>query len=333
MPATELIHDPDRHRIEFATTDPDRAHAYLSTAFGDITRISGGRAGYRCRHVRLGPGPFHVDTLEHPMTGDYRVDPLPVLAVTRVRRGTRINLDRDDRCGPGDLTVYGQPGEAFRVRLVDCVTNPVLIPTTAAAEVARNRPDDDLGLLRFTSTRPTDPAAARRWLRVAAYVADSLRATPEVMAEPLLAGTTTRLLAATLLTTFPNTWITEAHPRDRTDATPRALSRAVAFIDGNADRDITAVDIARAARISVRAVALAFFRHLATTPMAHLRRVRLACARDQLLAAEPGDGSTMPGIAARWGYADIGRFTTDYRHAYGQPPRHAGGTTARPHDR
>ncbi|GAB1689504.1 AraC family transcriptional regulator [Krasilnikovia sp. M28-CT-15] len=320
MSATEIVDDPDRHRVEFDTTDPDLAHAYLSAAFGDITWLGGDRAGYHCRHVRLGPGPFHVDTLEHSMTGDYRLQPLPVLAVTLVRRGMRIDLDRDDRCGPGDLTVYGQPDETFHVRLIRSVTNPVLIPTTAAAEVARNRPDDDLGRLHFTGTRPADPVAARRWLQVADYVADGLRATPEAMAQPLLAGTTTRLLAATMLTTFPNTWITEPHPGDRTDATPTALSRAVGFIDANADVDISLVDVARAARVTVRAVRRAFRRHLDTTPAAYLRRVRLERAHRQLCAAAPDDNTTVAQVAAHWGYADIGQFTAAYHRTYGRSP-------------
>ncbi|GAB1692311.1 hypothetical protein KRM28CT15_41140 [Krasilnikovia sp. M28-CT-15] len=36
-----------------------------------------------------------------------------------------------------------------------------------------------------------------------------------------------------------------------------------------------------------------------STPTAHLRRARLARAHEQLLAAQPGDGTTVADVAAR----------------------------------
>jgi transcriptional regulator GlxA family with amidase domain len=190
----------------------------------------------------------------------------------------------------------------------------------AAAEAARNRPDDDLGTLAFGSLRPPDPTAVRRWVQTVDYVTDSVRADPDAMREPLLSGAATRLLAAAMLTTFPNTWNTEPVQIDRTDATTTTLSRAVAFIEANADIDISIVDVARAAYASTRAVQLAFRRHLDTTPMTYLRQVRLQYAHEQLGAANPQDGTTVGQVAARWGFADPSRFTARYRTAYGQRP-------------
>jgi transcriptional regulator GlxA family with amidase domain len=114
----------------------------------------------------------------------------------------------------------------------------------------------------------------------------------------------------------------EPHHQDRTDATPTALARAIAFIDINADIDISIIDIARAACVSVRAVQLAFRRNLDTTPTAYLRRVRLARAREALVAAGPQDGTTVTQTAARWGFADPSRFAAAYRIAYGELPSH-----------
>ena len=56
------------------------------------------------------------------------------------------------------------------------------------------------------------------------------------------------------------------------------------------------------------------------TPTAYLRRVRLARAHDDLLAAEPGDGTTVTAVAARWGYARPHRFAAAYRQVYGRAP-------------
>jgi transcriptional regulator GlxA family with amidase domain len=103
---------------------------------------------------------------------------------------------------------------------------------------------------------------------------------------------------------------------------PAAVRRAVAFIDEHADRDISAADIADAAHVTIRAVQLAFRRHLDTTPSDYLRRVRLDRAHQELCAASPGDGVTVTEIATRWGFASPSRFAASYRDTYGVLPSH-----------
>jgi transcriptional regulator GlxA family with amidase domain len=98
------------------------------------------------------------------------------------------------------------------------------------------------------------------------------------------------------------------------------VQRAVAFIEQRAQEDIGVADIAAAACVTVRAVQLAFRRHLGTTPMRYLRQVRLGRAHEQLLTADPAR-TTVTRVAADWGFANPGRFTSYYRAAYGIPPR------------
>lgn len=238
-----------------------------------------------------------------------------------MQRGVRTDLDRDDHLGPGDLAISGQPGEMVHLRYASARYTTVQIPLQTAADAARNRPDDDaLVPLRFTALRPARPADARRWRQTVDYVTRSLLDHPEVMTQPLLSGAATRLLAVTMLTTFPNTWITEPVIEDRRDAHPGTLRRAIAFIEANPDLDIGTADIARAARVTTRAIQLAFRRHLDTTPMAYLRRVRLERAHDDLKRATPGDGVTVTAVASRWGFASPSRFTAYYYQAYGVRP-------------
>jgi AraC-like DNA-binding protein len=318
-------HAHPAHVTRFATTDPERSEAYLSASYSASVRFSGVRDGFQFRHVRrgLGWGRFYIDTLTHEALTEFRTGPLPALVVVRMLAGLRTVVDRGDRYGPGDLFLTAQPHAPHHVRNVYARYTAVLVPLQAAAEVCRNRPDEDLGPLRFTSLRPASPADTLCWLRAVDYAGASLRANPEAMTQPILAGATTRLLAAALVNTFPNTWrASEPDHQDRVDATPTALARAIAFMDANADLDITAADIARAAHVTVRAVQLAFRRHLDTTPMAYLRRVRLERAHEQLRGANPGDGTTVTAVAARWGYASLSQFTSRYRLTYGQPPSH-----------
>jgi AraC-like DNA-binding protein len=307
-------------QVMIDTTDPEQAEAHLARAYGGPMKASGGSAGYRFRHVRVGAGPFHLDTLEDTKTSRYHADPIPVLTVIRIHRGVRTDLDTGHRYGPGQLAVHTQPGQPSDTLLESVLESVVDVRLEAAAEAARNRPDEDLGPLRFTTLRPADAAAARSWLHTVGYIATIVTTNPDVMTQPLVAGATSRLLAASLLAAFPNSWAGTTDHVDRADATPTTLSRAIAFIETNADLDITAVDIARAAHTTVRAVQLAFRRHLDTTPTAYLRRVRLDSAHQQLHAATQGDGTTVTDVAARWGYASPSRFATHYRNTFGEPP-------------
>jgi transcriptional regulator GlxA family with amidase domain len=97
------------------------------------------------------------------------------------------------------------------------------------------------------------------------------------------------------------------------------LRRAIRFIDENAQRSISAADVARAAHVTVRTVQLAFQQHLGTTPTRYLRAVRLEQARQQLTSADP-ETTTVTAVAARWGFASHSRFTTYYKAAYGETP-------------
>ena len=63
---------------------------------------------------------------------------------------------------------------------------------------------------------------------------------------------------------------------------------------------------------------LAFRRHLDTTPLGYLRRVRLDYAHRQLAAADPRYES-VTAVAYRWGFSSS-RFAAYYRQAYGVLP-------------
>ncbi|RZU53963.1 helix-turn-helix protein [Krasilnikovia cinnamomea] len=313
---------PDRIAVEFATTDPDRAQSYLTSAYDATMTINGDRRTYQFRHVRLGGGAFHLDTLEHRAATEYRCGPVAAVVVGRVHRGMRTDLDLDEQFGPGDLGLHAHTDRPYHVRQESVLESVVSLPPGAVSDAARNHPDGPPPALSFTAMRPIHPADTRRWVHVVDYVTNTLLDAPAFITHPLLVGPFTRLLAATLLTTFPNSCMPEPRHHDRTDATEATLARAIAYVDANADLDISSVDIARAARVTVRAVQLAFRRHLGTTPLGYLRSVRLDRAHQQLRDALPGDGTTVAGVAARWGYADARRFTTSYRRAYGRAPNH-----------
>lgn len=102
---------------------------------------------------------------------------------------------------------------------------------------------------------------------------------------------------------------------------PAAVRSAMAFIAARAADPIGLTEIADAARLSPRALQVAFRRHLGTTPLAHLRAVRMARVHADLQSARPGDGQTVSAVANRWGISQLSRFAHDYKQRYGVSPR------------
>ena len=98
------------------------------------------------------------------------------------------------------------------------------------------------------------------------------------------------------------------------------VALALDFVARNADLPITCADLAAHASVSRRALEMAFREHLATSPAAYLRRYRLTRVHEELVAAEPGDGTSVTEVAARWGFTQSSRFAAYYRRVYHEQP-------------
>jgi transcriptional regulator GlxA family with amidase domain len=106
---------------------------------------------------------------------------------------------------------------------------------------------------------------------------------------------------------------------DRHDSTPALLSRAMAYIDDNAHRDITLTEIASAVYVTPRALQYLFRKHRGCTPREYVRMVRLNYAHRDLVEGDRLT-TTVSQIAARWGFGHIGRFAVYYRQQFGISP-------------
>jgi AraC-like DNA-binding protein len=309
-------------RIEFRTTDPARAIDYLSNTYRASLRVSGFRDGYLFRHSRADGGSFALDEVQVPVDLTVRQEPLESLVVVQIDAG---RMEREcgnvsERFVSGDVFVDAEPSLPATLRLLEVVTQTVVLDLAVLAQVAATSPTRVAGPIRLTGYQPTSPSAALQWQRTVTYLREVLADT-QAAAQPLIRGNAARLLAATVLATFPNTAVTDLTSRDRHDATGTTVRRATAFIEQRPAEDISVADIAAAANVSIRAVQFAFRRQLDTTPMAYLRTVRLDHAHRDLLATDPNQGDTVTGIAARWGFYSNSRFATQYRLAYGVSPR------------
>lgn len=94
--------------------------------------------------------------------------------------------------------------------------------------------------------------------------------------------------------------------------------RAVDFMLGHLAQALSIGEIAAAAGTGTRTLHRAFARERGTTPMQFLRRARLDQVRADLITAEAG--SRVSGIAVKWGFTHLGRFSREYRKTFGEMP-------------
>ena len=300
------------------TTDPQQVHALMREAYADNhLRISGDTCDFHFRHDRFAAGQMSVDKLSNTLTIKLDMQPLDEVWIAAITRSTlEIEVDHVTRhYGVGDVFLSGQPGVGYRNDLNGVAVDVVGLDPSVFCQVTGEEAFDPMSRLRRD---PMPPHAASSWRRTLDFVTRDVLGNPAAAANPLIVGSTQRLLAATALHGYGLAPAETA--AIRRDATPASVRRAVAFIESTPELDVSVADIARAAHVSVRALQLAFRRHLDTTPMRYLRRVRLDLARTDLQRAQPGDGATVTAIAMRWGYADLSRFAADYRQAYDEHP-------------
>ncbi|MFI7513500.1 hypothetical protein ACIBVK_08420, partial [Micromonospora echinofusca] len=256
------------HWQRYATGDTDEAHAYIRRAFFDVNvRFSGeSRDGAGLRTITTSLADIGVTRPHYSARTQVGTAPNGDLTITHLLGGRfTIARGKDDyRLRPGDVVLMlpDQPQEA-EFDDVDSFTTRlprILLEEVAYAQTGLNGAD-----LRFDSSRPISAALGRHWTHTVSYLTRAVLSDPALMANPLVTGNTRHLLAATALAVFPNT----AHATAlgaAGEVTPRALRRAVAYVDDHAEQPVTVEQIAAAAGVRPRALQLAFRRHHGTTP-------------------------------------------------------------------
>ncbi|MBB5916348.1 AraC-like DNA-binding protein [Nocardia transvalensis] len=266
-------------------------------------------------------GTVSLDRLKLGFDMSYDADPLGKICLCGVESGSVEENYLDggtDTFHPGEIGILTPPdlpysGIIHRARYTITMFDPAELTRVAAPE------DPDADPVTLIGHRPVSAAAGQRLITIIGHVR-RMAAGYDGDAPPLVAATATQYLAASVLAAFPNTAAAEEATGDGDDAHPDTVRRAIAYMESHVRQDISVGEIAAAAYVTVRALQLAFRRHLDTTPMAYLRRMRLRGAHEQLGAGSPDTGATVTGIAGEWGFGHPGRFAALYRQHYGQAP-------------
>lgn len=314
-------------REEVHSHDPVEIASYLDRVYRTnlnvepLSHRSGARLGLD--HGRVGNPSFALEQIRQRGDVEVRADNptgcLVVLWAVDGRAESHVH-GRSAHAAAGQ-PIIGTTGAApVRVRTSDATLDSVVLDRSllvkAAADLAPERPAD----VTFTGVELVSAEAGRALTAARRYVAESVLA-DDGFATPLVLAAAGRLLAATVLAAFPNT---AGKPADLDDVDsgavhPVLLRRAMAYIEEHAAEDVGIGDVAGAVFVTPRALQYMFRRHLDSTPMAYLRRVRLDHVHRDLVAADRST-ATVTATAARWGFAHTGRFAVLYRETYGHSP-------------
>ena len=115
---------------------------------------------------------------------------------------------------------------------------------------------------------------------------------------------------------------------DRVDQFSLLVQRAELLVLASPDTTPNVSALSRTLGVSERALRNAFIRTYGLSPCRHLRMLRLTWVRRALLSAHD-QAVTVTEIAMNFGFTELGRFSADYRKAFGESPsatlRRAGG--------
>ena len=116
--------------------------------------------------------------------------------------------------------------------------------------------------------------------------------------------------------------ITDSRPTDRLKITNRkqmVLQRARDYMEANANKPITVLELAQASGSCVRTLEYVFRGYFNVTPKAYLNSRRLVAVRHELLRSLHSKPSINES-ARRWGFWHMSQFATDYRRFFGELP-------------
>jgi AraC-like DNA-binding protein len=305
----------------FTTTEPELAHEFMRGAYVDLdVSVSvADSESFTTSSVGTQVAGLALARLRYSGLASIRTAPADHLTFVYLRTGGYA-------VGDGRLTHAMTVGQAFLIppdrqveaHFDDIDVSSLIVPRDLVEDVAGAVTGRGGEPVTFFDPGAVSPALEAHWSRTVAYAQGTLLGGPGVADNPLLTGPARRALAAAALAAFPNS-TQQARHTDGGNTEPAVLRRVVAHVEANASRDLSLAELAAVAGTSTRALQYAFLRHRETTPSAFVRSVRLERAHRDLQAADPTT-ATVAGIARHWGFPHAGRFSADYRTAYGRAP-------------
>jgi AraC-like DNA-binding protein len=172
--------------------------------------------------------------------------------------------------------------------------------------------------IAFDASLPLQSCAAQDWLRLLLIMHRELDRPDGLMRHSLALDPLVESLIHGLLLVADHPY-RDALAGPAEPSRPAVVREAMDLIEAEAHLPLTTSTLATRCHVSVRTLQEAFRRHLAMSPMAYARTVRLRRAHSDLRSADPSH-TTVAAIAHKWGFTHLGRFARAHQEMYGETP-------------
>lgn len=304
----------------FASSDADEVRYEVSQIFCDHDlRVVGKRQslntelrfrrGQKASYGRMLYGAT-VD-IEPGKLNDFYLIQLPISGQESIHCGSK-SVQSDPKTG----TIIS-PELEFRMRHQRNAEKLFIRVERSALEqsYAQYHGRDPRGPLNFQPAIPFDTPATQSLRRLFEWQLNEA-SEGTLFDQPLLAAQFEETLMLSLLSTLPHNQA--PHSSRELAIAPGFVRRAEAFIEHNAHLPLTAGDIADHVGISIRSLFAGYRKYRETSPMQHLKEVRLNGARAQLIQPKPD--TTVTQVALDWGFGHLGQFAAAYQQRFGELP-------------
>jgi AraC-like DNA-binding protein len=177
---------------------------------------------------------------------------------------------------------------------------------------------DEAEHIKFELSPVTDLSRVGTLSRYVQMLYDDIRDEKSDLMHPLVRDRIATGLVSILLASMPHSKTRAVEAAARSSA-PFFVRRVEQFIEEHASEAMNLADLSGVAGVSTRALQMGFRQFRNTTPMAHLRAIRLELARTELVRAARKEGS-VAAVAALLGFGNLGRFAHDYQARFGELP-------------
>lgn len=161
-----------------------------------------------------------------------------------------------------------------------------------------------------------DPKGASWWRSIEYLINEFEQEESFLISGPGVTGVEHAVITS-LLYAQPHNY-SEALQIMKTPIAPAHVKRAEQYMQDEIASPITLAELVAVCQVSERTLHESFKRFRQTTPMNYLRTIRLKNVHKDLICAK--DKVCITDVATKWGFTQLGRFSSLYKKMYGESP-------------
>ncbi|MCE0968850.1 AraC family transcriptional regulator [Pseudomonas sp. NMI4491_12] len=314
----QLLSTPDR--LLFASSSLEEARSMVSRVMKPhriFQMDRSERLDARMHHLALGE--ISISRLRYGAKVEIDCDPLDGCFLIQMPIGgsANISIGKHELGSTGDVASVLSPSDAAHMQWSQDMDQLIM-------RVSRNLLERTLvGHLGHQLEEPlkfehsfawrSSPA----WRCLLSYLMECAVQYPDLAQHKLVLPQIEQLTTSILLATHQHNY-SETAPARRNTILPRHVRRVQDYIHAHAHEQIAPDQLAAIAGVSLRSLYSGFKEFLGVSPMQYLRDLRMENVRTELVN---GEATNVAGVALRWGFCHLGRFSTEYKQRYGETPR------------